>query len=86
MTTTIDRLKKCLSSSEKYFIQVALAGENRTIKVKIKELAKTACSDENTVRNVIDKLEIAGYLSTVKDGHYIIIKITKVHYIKQIFE
>ena len=85
----IERLKKCLCDSEKYFIQVALIGStgvNRTLKVRMSELAKMVNVNRAYAKSALDKLEIAGYIKTEKDGYYTIIRITKIYYIKQIFE
>ena len=75
-----------MTINEKYFCELVLLGKNKTIDVKVNELARQIGLSPNTIRNALSKLEIAGCIKIEKNYKCTTIKILKQELIKKVVQ
>lgn len=80
----VERLKKCMTTNEKYFCELVFLGKNKTIDIRVNALAKKLGLSPGTIRNALAKLEIADYIKTEKNYKCTVVKILKQEQIKKV--
>ena len=82
----VERLKKCMSTNEKYFCKLFLIGKNKTLDIRVNTLARELRLSPGTIHSALKILEATGCINTEKNYKCTTIKILKQNVIKEVCE
>lgn len=82
----VERLKKCMTTNEKYFCKLVLIGKNKTLDIRVNALARELRLSPGTIHDALRILEVAGYVRTQKSYKCTVVKIINQQKIKQVVE
>ena len=80
----VERLRKCMTTNEKYFCELVLCGNNRVLTIKVSTLAKELRLSPATIHDALRILEVAGYVTAEKSHKCTIVKILKQNMVRQV--
>ena len=80
----VERLRKCMTTNEKYFCELVLCGDNQVLTIKVNTLAKELRLSPGTIHDALRILEVAGYVTTEKSHRCTIVKILNPNMIRQV--